>query len=71
MKYKKGDLVMFQKRVSHSHQHLSQPIMIILSVVDEIYTRPYGEGYRYRFLDTGREEVSSIRNFESITEKIG
>ena len=71
MKYQKGDLVRFQKGVSHSHNGLPERIMLIVSIIDETYTIPHVEGYKYRFLDSGREEVCSKANFENITEMIG
>ena len=71
MKYQKGDLVRFNKGVNHSHDHLPEPIMLITSIIDEVYTNPYGGGYKYRFLHSGREEVCSKANFENITEMIG
>lgn len=67
MKYQKGDLVKFQKGVRHSHKQLPYPIMLITGIV----VFPHGEGYKYRFLHSGREEVCNKANFENITEMIG
>jgi hypothetical protein len=68
MKYQKGDLVRFKEP---GQSNLPERIMLITSIIDEVYTIPYGEGYKYRFLDSGREEVCSKANFENITEMIG
>ena len=68
MKYQKGDLVRYKET---GHCILPERIMLITSIIDETYLSPYGEGYKYRFLDSGREEVCSKANFEKITEMIG
>ena len=68
MKYQKGDIVRFKET---GQCILPEPIMIITNIIDETYTIPYGEGYKYRFLDSGREEVCSKASFENITEMIG
>ena len=70
MKYQKGDIVRF-KETGAGWGILPEPIMIITSIIDETYLSPYGEGYKYRFLDSGREEVCSKASFENVTEMIG
>ena len=70
MKYQKGDLVRWNRN-AHRAAYESENIMIITSIIDETYRFPYGEGYKYRFLDSGREEMCTKASFENITEMIG
>lgn len=68
MKYQKGDIVRFKEP---SRSNLPERIMLITNIIDEVYTIPYGEGYKYRFLDSGREEMCTKATFEKITEMLG
>ena len=71
MKYQKGDLVRWDPNSYRSHILRAETIMIITGIVEQLYEYPYGEGYTYTYIETGRKDQCSQKNFEQLTEMIG
>ena len=71
MKYQKGDLVRWSPKTCRSRLMANETIMIITGIVEQLYEYPYGEGYTYTYIETGRKDQCSQKNFEQLTEMIG
>ena len=70
MKYQKGDLVRWDP-MTNRHIRRAETIMIITGIVEQLFEYPYGEGYTYTYIETGRKDQCSQKYFEDLTEMIG
>ena len=71
MKYQKGDLVRWDPNSYRSNILRTETIMVITGIVEQLYEYPYGEGYTYTYIESGRKDQCSQKNFEQLTEMIG
>lgn len=71
MKYQKSDLVRWDPNSYRSHILRAETIMIITGIVEQLYEYPYGEGYTYTYIESGRKDQCSQKYFEDLTEMIG
>ena len=70
MKYQKGDLVIWNPNTNY-HILRAETIMLITGIVEELYEYPYGQGYAFIYIETGRKDQCSKKHFEQLTQKIG
>ena len=71
MKYQKGDLVMWDPMTYRSRLMANETIMVITGIVEQLFEYPYGLGYTYTYIETGRKDQCSQKDFEQLTQKIG
>ena len=70
MKYQIGDLVRWDP-MTNRHIRTEGTIMVITGIVEQIYEYPYGQGYEYIYIETGRKDQCSQKNFEQLTQMLG
>lgn len=70
MKYQKGDLVRWDP-MTNRHILRTETIMVITGIVEQLYEYPYGQGYTYTYIESGRKDQCGQKDFEIFTEMLG
>ena len=71
MKYQKGDLVRWDTNSYRSPIRRTETIVVITGIVEQLYEYPYGQGYTYIYIESGRKDQCGQKDFEIFTEMLG
>jgi len=45
--------------------------VVITGIVEQLYEYPYGQSYTYIYIESGRKDQCSQKDFEQLTERLG